>query len=132
MNRVTAAALSGLGVGIACAGLVALPNAFNPMGASFNQRLPLVYFLGLSLPGLVMSALLGLIAKKYRPDLTLHVVWASTAFLAVLLPAPSILNGRWADGLIAWYMPTAMLIGAFWGWSRQPAKETLPANPART
>ena len=64
MKRPVRAILCGLGLGALCIGLVALPNAFNPHDEQFNSRLRLVWFLGLSMPGLVMSLVLGIWARR--------------------------------------------------------------------
>ena len=130
MRRSVKAALSGLVVGSVCIGLVALPNAFNPHDGQFNNRLKLIWFLGLSMPGLVMSLVLGLWARRRLEPHAVLITWCSAVVLAVTLPAPAILSGTWADGLICWYIPAAVVIGALWGWTCQPTHDMTRAQQA--
>ncbi|MCE9608746.1 MAG: hypothetical protein K8R23_00820 [Chthoniobacter sp.] len=54
-----------------------------------------------------------------------HVViiaLSSVAIFGVVLPAPGILNGEWADGLNLWYRFAAIIAGAFWGWESWQTK----------
>jgi hypothetical protein len=129
MKRPVRTLLCGLGLGAFCIGLIAIPNAFNPMGDHFNNGLPLVWFLGLSMSGLLMSLILGLWAGRHLERQAVLITWCSTTLLAVALPAPAIAGyGGWADGLICWYVPTAVIIGALWGWSFERLEESKKHN----
>jgi hypothetical protein len=128
LQRPVRAILCGIGLGALCIGLVALPNAFNAHDEQFNNRLRLVWFLGLSMAGLAMSLVLGIWAGRRLERHAVLITWCSATVFAVALPAPAIVGfGAWADGLIGWYVPTAVIIGGVWGWSFQRRDETIGA-----
>lgn len=116
MSRITRTAISGIAVGALCVGLAAIPNLFNAHDDGFNQRLTLVWFLSLSLPGLVMTLIVGQIAKLIVERHAVIFTWCAAVVLAVALPAPAIVSGRWADGLVGIYILLAAATGAAWGW----------------
>jgi hypothetical protein len=116
MNRITRTAISGITVGAICVGLAAIPYLFNTHDDGFNKRLTLVWFLSLSLPGLVMSLIIGQMAKLIVERHAVILTWLAAVVLAVALPAPAIVFERWADGLVGFYIALAVAAGSAWGW----------------
>jgi hypothetical protein len=125
MKRLTASIVIGIAAGMLSIPLALLPNVFNPVESSaFNHNLRLTWFLGCSLQGLLASGLLVVSWQKAHPTLSVHRVlhtWGLTALLGVAIPAPCILNGKYADGLCGCY---ALLVGiaaimfVLTGWAR--------------
>jgi hypothetical protein len=133
MNRITRAAISGIAVGAICVGLAAIPNLFNTHDDGFNQRLKLVWFMSLSLPGLAISLIIGQIANFLINRHAVILTWFASVVLAVALPAPAIVFGQWSDGLVGVYIVLAVVVGATRGWINPllPLSDPLNGTPKR-
>ena len=144
MKRLTAAVVIGIAAGMLSILLALLPNVFNSVESiAFNQNLRLTWFLGCSLQGLLAAGLLVVSWQKAHPSLSVHRVlqtWGLTALLGVAIPAPSILNGKYADGLCRIYallvgIAAIMLVLTYWARSQidkeaEPCPAPLPSEGA--
>ena len=130
MNRITRSAITGISVGALCAGLAAIPNLFNAHDDGFNQRLELVWFLSLSLPGLAISFIVGQTAKVLAERHSVILTWGAAVVLVGALPTPAIVFGRWADGLVGVYIVLGVAAGATLGWISAQISNTAPAQLA--
>lgn len=115
----------GIGVlaGLVSIGAAFVPNLFNSIeNPNFNTNLRLTWFAGVSLQGILAAALLAVsIPKLLKVSSTAWGLWACglTAVLAAVVPAPCILWGRYADGLVGIYAIAVTLAGALFAWTRQ-------------
>jgi hypothetical protein len=124
MKRIIIAVIIGVLAGVISIPLALLPNVFNSVGASaFNQNLRLTWFLGCALQGLLAAGLLVASLQKVckSPSVGRALqAWGLTALLGVIIPAPSILNGKYADGLTGWYAVLVCIASAIFVWTHWP------------
>lgn len=124
MKRVIVVILIGSVAGMISIPLALLPGMFNSIESSmFNRNLRLTWFLGCSLQGLLAAGLLVASWQKARPRHSVQRIlqtWGITALLGVMIPAPSILNGRYADCLTLWYAALVGIAGILFVWTHWP------------
>jgi len=120
-----ASLLISIGIGFAMVlisvGIAHLPNLFNPKESPrYNEFLPLASFLGNASQGLVILLILALSVRRMSARISSRLLfagWAAAALVAVAAPAPSIINGAYANTLTGVYAVATGILAA--GYSFQ-------------
>lgn len=121
LNRITSACIIAILACALSAGLAALPYAFNVFGDGgheYNERLQVVWFLSLAMPGLLISGLVGVSAHKSMFGHPKMMVIGTALILVVALPLLAFYGDDMADRLLPWYLLLSAIMGGMLAWQR--------------
>lgn len=112
MKKIAIALAAGICAGILSIPLAVFPGHLVPMDREFNRRLPMAWFLGNALQGIVAAFFLAVafqaISRHFPRAVPALVPVAAVAVLGVFIPCPGIIDGSYADSLVRVY---ALVVG---------------------